>query len=137
MAKETEYSLQLVICNYLKLQYPDVLFRSDLGGIRLTLGLARKAKAIQHSKGFPDLFICEPREFINTQEVYKVYYGMFLEIKVDDVFRKNGNYVSSHVKEQDEVLAFLRSKGYFACFGIGFDKSKELIDKYLSLPVLR
>ena len=34
-----EYLLQLEICNYLNEQYPDIVFISDLSGIRLPIGL--------------------------------------------------------------------------------------------------
>ena len=136
MAKETEYSLQLAICNYLKVQYPDVMFRSDLGGIRLTPGLAAKAKSLQHGRGFPDLFIPEPR----LDPTGWPLYGLFVEIKVEGtkIHKKDGiNFTTPHIREQAEMLVNLTSKGYFARFGIGFDKCKELIDWYLSLKVLR
>lgn len=132
--KESEYGLQLAICNYLKVQYPDVLFRSDLGGIRLTPGLARKAKSIQCNRGFPDLFIPEPR--IDPTGV--PFCGLFLEIKVDGtkIYKRDGfTFTTPHIKEQSETLEILRGKGYWARFGIGFDKCKEMIDWYLGLEI--
>ena len=133
MAQQTEYGLQLVLCNYIKMQYPDVIFRSDLGGIRLTPGLARKAKSLQQGRGFPDLFIPEPRRDFTGLP----FYGFFLEIKVKGIYKKDGvSFVSEHVEEQARMLELLREKGYWARFGIGFDKCKEMIDNYLGLPRL-
>ena len=67
-----EENLQIAVCNYLRAQYPKVLFNSDLSGIKLTMGQAVKAKKLRSSKGFPDLVIYEPRGN---------YHALFLELK--------------------------------------------------------
>lgn len=130
MAQQTEYGLQLALCNYIKYQYPDVIFRSDLGGIRLTPGLARKAKSIQQGRGFPDLFICEARYDIRSD---LTYFGLFIEVKVKPIYKKNGDFVSEHVAEQNDVINKLNQKGYLASFGVGFEDCKDMIDGYLRM----
>jgi hypothetical protein len=115
------------VATYLLLQYPDVVYRFDIGAdIHLPIGLAKKSKRIhKHKRGYPDLFIAEPRGN---------YHGLFIEIKTDSgkVFKKNGILRNNqHVIEQDVFLHILRDKGYMAEFGFGFDHIKELIDNYL------
>lgn len=115
------------IVEYLRLQYPYVLFRTDMGGIRLTPGLRAKAKRVQGGRAWPDLFLAEPRAH---------YHGLFIELKKDGVviFKKDGSLVANeHYREQALVLEALRIKGYMAEFGIGFDAVKKLIDDYLQM----
>ena len=119
-----EENLQIAVCNYLRAQYPKVLFNSDLSGIKLTMGQAVKAKKLRSSKGFPDLVIYEPRGN---------YHALFLELKREGekILSKKGDLKTDHLKEQDEVISKLCVKGYLACFAIGFDEAKRIIDMYL------
>ena len=119
-----EENLHLAICDYIRLQYPNVLFNSDLSGIKLTMGQAVKAKKLRSSKGFPDLVIYEPR--CNC-------HALFLELKREGekILNKNGDLKTDHLKEQDEIISKLCAKGYLACFAIGFDEAKRIIDLYL------
>jgi len=124
----TEETIQKQICQYVKMQYPDILFNTDLSGIKLPMGLAVKVSKLRSSRAFPDLVFYEPRT-ING----KMYYGLFIELKKDGVkiFKRNGEVVSNdHIKEQVKMLNKLSEKGYFACFAIGFDEAKEIIDNY-------
>lgn len=126
--KHDEYTLQKSICEYLQLQYPEVLFLSDtVASIRLTKMQAVRNKKIQKN-GFkcPDLIILEPRG---------IYHGLFLELKIKSPFKNNGElYKNEHLKGQNETLIKLINKGYFACFSVGFDRSKDVIDQYMRLP---
>ena len=119
-----EENLQIAVCNYLRAQYPKVLFNSDLSGIKLTMGQAVKAKKLRSSKGFPDLVIYEPRGN---------YHALFLELKREGekILNKKGDLKTDHLKEQDEVISKLCVKDYLACFAIGFDEAKRIIDMYL------
>ena len=67
-----EENLHLAVCNYIRMQYPDVLFNSDMSGVKLTMGQAIKAKRLRSCKGFPDLVIYEPRG---------EHKGLFIELK--------------------------------------------------------
>ena len=118
-----EESLQIQICTYLKLQYPNVVFFSDASGIRLTIGQAVKAKKMRSGRAIPDLFIAEPRG---------QYSGLFLELKSVSIYKKNGELkADSHLFEQRDMLNVLMSKGYQCHFGCGFEHTKNKIDHYL------
>jgi hypothetical protein len=114
------------IAQYLRLRYPNVIYRYDLAAdLKLSIGQAKKHKALQHYRGYPDLFLAEPRG---------KYHGLFIEIKKDGtrIFTKKGLLVADeHIREQFDMLADLRQRGYQAQFGIGFDNVKQLIDEYL------
>jgi hypothetical protein len=73
----------------------------------------------------PDLLILEPRNG---------YSGLFIELKIDTPFKKDGTIKAStnnHLKGQFESIELLKKKGYKACFAVGFDETKEIIDDYL------
>lgn len=119
-----EESLQMAVSNYLRLQYPDIIFTSESSGIRLTIGQAVKAKRLRSSKGLPDLIILEPK---------KKYSGLCLELKSKSPLKKNGAFrKSEHLENQREILKNLTMKGYCAVFATGFDEAKEIIDNYLN-----
>lgn len=125
-----ESDLQIMVADYLRLQYPDVLFHSDFGsGIKLTIGQAAKQKRQNGGRrAWPDMFIAEPME-VNG----RIYNGLFVELKKEGtrLTKKNGEYASQHIAEQSEVLERLNFRGYKATFAIGFEEAKEIIDDYL------
>ena len=138
----TELDIQIQVADYLRLRYPNVLFHSDYGsGLKLTPGQAVKQKRLQGGRrSWPDLFIAEPKvktvdRSTNTQRFYS---GLFIELKRPDVkiYKKNGDLVANnHIREQNELLNSLKTKGYYANFACGFDQAKEFIDEYLGGPV--
>lgn len=123
--KEANVHQQVV--NYLKLQYPKVIFRTDFAaGVKMSMGQSIKHAKLQHSSGFPDLFIAMPN---------KHYHGLFIELKKDGVtvFKKDGTIrKNEHLEKQNEVHQSLNSVGYFATFAIGFDEAKKIINEYLT-----
>lgn len=122
----SEKNVHLAVINYLKLQYPKVLFRSDTGaGMKLTIGQAKAQKSIQNGMAWPDLFIAEARGG---------YSGMFIELKDEGVKVLNiaGDPSTKHLKDQSECLLQLRYKNYCTSFCCGFDQAKKFIDKYMS-----
>ena len=132
MSAEQEYDLQVTITDYLRVAFPHIIFRSDLGGVPLSKGAAIKVKRIQKSRGFPDLSICA--SMIG-------YSGLFLELKPseDDVFIKSRerliNGKASHLLEQCAVLMQLREEGYAADLVFGYTEATDLIGDYLSRDV--
>lgn len=126
-----ESQLQVMVADYIRLQYPDVLFHSDFGsGIKLTPGQAIKQKRQNGGRrAWPDMFIAESR--VKIQE--PVNFGLFIEIKKDGtrIYKKDGSFASEHIEEQAKQLALLQSKGYRAKFAVGFEQAKEIIDEYL------
>lgn len=121
-----ESDLQVMVADYLRLQYPTVLFHSDFGsGIKLTMGQAAKQKRQNGGRrAWPDMFIAEPGA---------LYAGLFIELKKEGtrLKKKSGEWATPHIAEQAEVLSKLVDKGYLAKFACGFDQAKEIIDGYL------
>lgn len=115
-----------MICNYLRSNYPDVIFFSDLSGVKLPWGLAHKVASLKSQRGIPDLVILEPRNG---------YHGLIIELKKtgNNPYKKNGTLKSDpHLQEQAEVLNHLTSLGYHAQFAVGFEHAKNIITEYLS-----
>ena len=119
-----EYILCNAISIYLRLQYPKVLFHWDQAGLNLSIAQAGMNKAIQHGRGWPDLFIAEPRGRCH---------GLFIEVKIEGtrLVKANGEPYTPHIAEQFAVLNELEQRGYAATFGVGFDECKKIIDAYL------
>ena len=118
-----EETLHKQICDYIKLQYRDVIFNTDMSGIRLTMGQAIKAKKLRSGQGFPDIVIYE-----RSSE----YNALFLEVKKASPYRKDGElYKDKHLKEQDRMHRRLRLRRYKAEFVWSFEQAKEIIDNYL------
>lgn len=121
-----EKNLHQQVVDYLKYQYPNVLFRTDFAaGIKMTIGQAVKHKKLQKCKSWPDLFIAEP---VGEMK------GLFLELKkhYNEVYLLKGQIRKDvHINEQAALLNDLRNKGYMAEFGLGFEHTKFLIDNYL------
>ena len=121
----SERTLHRAVCDYIRLQYPNVIFNSDLSGAgKLTIGQATALKALRSERGFPDLVIYEPRND---------YYGLFLELKKDGtkLWKKSRVGATPHIEEQAQMLTKLEDKGYKAEFAVGFDEAKTIIDNYL------
>lgn len=127
VSQMSESIVQERVCQYLRAQYPQVLFHSDFGsGIKLTQGQALRNQKIQKKPGWPDMFIPEPRG---------EYRGLFIELKAPGVvvYKKDGTLrKDKHLKAQEEYLSDLTVRGYKACFCIGFEAAKETIDNYLT-----
>ena len=121
----TERLVHKQVAVYLRNQYPKVRFISTLDGEFFSQHQAQHVRALQHSRGAPDLLIFVPRD---------IYAGLAIEIKRtrSDAFKKNGELKKSeHLKEQEDWLDYLQDAGWRATFGCGFDECKLIIDKYL------
>ena len=117
----SEKTLHRAVCDYIRYQYPEVLFNTDLSGsMKLTIGQAKALKNLRSCRGWPDLFIAEPRGG---------FCGMFLELKIEGKV-----YNTQHIKEQKQMIEILNKKGYFAFMACGFDEAKKVIDAYMKLP---
>lgn len=126
MAKP-EQQLQISICDYLKLQYPHAIFFSEPSGLRVSMGQAKILKRMRSFGKLPDLFIAFPNG---------KYHGMFIELKTNESspFLKDGSLSKSeHIQGQLNTLKTLHSLGYASVFGVGFDDTKNKIDKYFAL----
>ena len=126
MKNQPEFQLQKMICKFLDLQYPKVLYLSDtVASVKLTIPQQVRNKSIQ-KVGFkcPDLLILEPRNG---------YAGLFIELKTKSPFKKNGELLKNdHVEEQFKTIQDLNQKGYKALFSWDFDQCKSIIEQYFS-----
>lgn len=132
----SEHNLYEQIARYLQLQYPNVIYRFDVGAdLKLTPGQAAKHKRLHPERGYPDLFITESSTNIWNSPVreWGLYFGLYIEIKKDGekLTKKDGSWRTPHITEQAEMLERLRQAGYKAEFGIGFEGCKKIIDEYL------
>lgn len=122
----SEHNLYEQIARYLQLQYPNVIYRFDVGAdLKLTMGQAVKHKRLHPERGYPDLFIAKARG---------EYHGFYLEIKTktNSPYKKDGTLKKDkHLEEQARTLEKLRARGYRAEFGVGFSECKQIIDEYL------
>lgn len=135
-----EHDIYILIADYLRYQYPQVIYRFDLAAdLKLTMGQASKHKRLQHYRGYPDLFIAEPADIRITPHFEPDkramhYAGLFIELKREGtrIFKKDGKLVADeHIREQFDMLHDLRARGYAAEFACGFDEAKKLIDDYM------
>ena len=107
-----EAGVQKAVIDYIKYQYPYVLYCASAGGVRTSMKQAIKMKATGYVKGVPDLQIFES---VNN------YHGLLIEIK--DV----KGVVS---KEQKEWIKKLNDRGYYATYSKGFEATIKVIDDY-------
>lgn len=138
---DSEHNLYEQIARYLQLQYPSVIYRFDVGSdLKLTPGQAAKHKRLHPERGYPDLYIAESSENINSKDwngivrEWGFYFGLYLEIKTESnsPYKKDGTLKNDqHLEEQARMLEKLRARGYKAEFGVGFEGCKKIIDEYL------
>lgn len=121
----SEKTLHKAVCDYIRLQYPGILFNSDLAGAtKLTMGQAVAMKSLRSNRGFPDIAIYESKG---------KYHGLFIELKAEGtvITNKKGFPATPHIAEQFLIIARLNLKNYKAKFAVGFDDAKNIIDSYL------
>jgi len=117
------------LAEYMRLQYPQVLFRSDLGGVRLSPGLRMRMARLQSGRSWPDFFVAYPSHG---------YHGLFIEIKKPNtkIYTNKMQLVANpHIRAQYAMLQHLFTLGYQAQFGVGFERCKVLVDGYLGAPL--
>ena len=108
-----EYQLQKAVCKYLDLQ--NVLYCGSMGGqYQVHMSQRIKAKKSGYKKGFPDLFIYEPRGS---------YHGLAIELKVG---------YNKQTLEQTIWMNELTKRGYLAMCSNGLDQTIEIIETYLN-----
>jgi hypothetical protein len=115
----SESDQQMVIIEWAHLQsgqHPELmLLFGTMNGIRLTIGAAKKAKALGMNKGCPDLWLPVPR---------KGFHGLVIELKDGD---------NKLTPEQVDWLDALNYYGYNAscCWGAG--DAIQCISEYLEM----
>ena len=108
-----EYQLQKAVCKYLELQ--QVLYCGSMGGqYQVHMSQRIKAKKSGYKKGFPDLFIYEPRGS---------YHGLAIELKTG--YNKASK---PQLYWQKELI----KRGYKAEICTGIDEALDTINTYLN-----
>ena len=137
--KVKESKIQVEVCEYIKKNYPDVIFQCDLAsGMNLGKHIGGMNARLRSSRGLPDLFIAHHSYQgapVKTPGLTRLYYGLFIELKRDgkSPYLKNGSLSSDkHVKEQAAILKRLEAQGYKAVFATGAKEAIAIIDEYLS-----
>lgn len=124
--KPKEKNVHQQVCDFLKLQYPSVIFTSDASGMRCSMGLRMELKRKRCANYLiPDLLILEPR---NGR------CGLLIEIKRDksEMYNKDGSYkFNPRIEEQRKSLIRLHELGYKTGFAFGFDHCVSVIKEYL------
>lgn len=125
----TESQLAQQTSEYLQRKYPGTLFRFDLAAdLKLTIGQARRNKAINPFDKWPDMQVCVARGG---------YHTLFIELKKDgeNIYAtrtdKWGGYSSEHIQGQANRHAELRELGHCVEFAVGTDQVQALIDWYM------
>lgn len=125
--KQKEWSVQLQFCKWIKLQYPNLLFRSDIQSAGKLSGQMQNIKLILDPwKAWPDVQV-----FYQAQG----YAGLFIELKRIDsgTFLKDGSLSKSkHVQQQAQMHNLLRSLGYRVEFAEGFEEAVKVLINYLT-----
>lgn len=142
--KRPEEIMHLKVCDYLRKNYPDVIFRTDFSsGMRMTPAQAAKHKKFQKSRAWPDLFIAKSTMKIEYnryagEQFLDGYAGLFLELKAEgtQLYKKDGTLrKNKHVEEQAEMLKKINKAGYCAMFAVGYKDAICKIEQYLGKPI--
>lgn len=120
--KITEYSEQIKLVNWFRLQYPKhkyLLTHFANGGYRGAKS-GSLFKALGVVAGYPDLVLFLPRNRFHV---------LFIEMKKPIVPGKPKAYISS---EQKSIMQLLKEQGYCVTLAYGFDQAKSIILEYMS-----
>jgi hypothetical protein len=112
-----EAGVQKAVVDYIKYQYPHVLYCASAGGVRTSMKQAIKMKATGYVKGVPDLQIFEP---------VGNYHGLLIEIK---------DLKGVVSKEQKQWIKDLNDRGYFATYCKGVEATIKVIDDYFAVKI--
>lgn len=113
--RNEEALIQEAVINYINAQYPNLLYCASAGGVRTSMKQAVKMKKTGYVKGFPDLFIYEPKG---------QWHGLAIEMKTAK------GVMSQSQKDWQEKLI---NNGYHAVTCKSFDEAKKVIDDYMAL----
>lgn len=119
-----ERRLQLQLCEWLKIQFPDLIFFANDSGEKKPMGLAILAKRMRSGSKIPDVWISEARGG---------YHGLYLELKAESPYLKDGRLSkSAHVQAQNKMLDRLIDKGYMACFAWTLEGAIATVRNYMN-----
>lgn len=144
--RRDEENLQIKMCNWIRREFPNVIFISDFAaGLDLTNTQRVRMGSLRSDSGQPDISIDFPS---------RGYHGLRIELKKEGTvlykkdgtlrkqpytrtYRRNGaNYIKrgDHLAEQAALLQKYNDQGYFARFAIGEEHFKKLVNWYMDRP---
>jgi hypothetical protein len=112
---ESESNQQEIVIKYLRLAYPDALYCASAGGMWTSDSQRIKMARTGYVKGFPDLFIYEPRG---------EFHGLAIEMK-----KVKGSKIEP---EQVQWQEQLRNRGYCSYICKGSEEAIKQIDEYFN-----
>jgi hypothetical protein len=112
---ESESNQQEIVIKYLRLAYPDALYCASAGGMWTSDSQRIKMARTGYVKGFPDLFIYEPRG---------EFHGLAIEMK-----KVKGSKIEP---EQVQWQEQLRNRGYASYICKGSEEAIKVIDEYFN-----
>jgi len=115
IAPESEANQQEIVVKYLRLAYPTALYCASAGGMWTSDSQRIKMAKTGYVKGFPDLFVYEPRS---------EFHGLAIEMK-----RVKGSKIEPEQKEWQEQL---RNRGYASYICKGSEEAIKTIDEYFN-----
>lgn len=122
----TEWQEQLAFCKWLKMQYPQVRFRSDIQSAgKLSPAMQNIKLILDPFRGWPDITI-----YLKRGE----FCGLMIEMKRENsgLYLKDGSLSNSkHVQEQYEMHEFLRENAWQVVFAEGMDEAILVFKNYL------
>lgn len=124
-----EEDIHLWACRYLKTNYPTVDFLTDFAaGMHMTIGQAKKRKAMNSGRGWTDITILKPS---------RGFHGLLIDIKKDGTSiyvtrgpNKGDLVADEHIREQAAFMERMNDLGYMARFTVGYESFTKLIDWY-------
>ena len=123
--KRTEHDVQKVLCKYTMLKYPFARQVNSISGVNLSKTQRGKLKELRQYKGDPDWYLQYRTNLFTT---------LALELKLEgtNIFKKNGELKTDHLKRQLSFIMYQRSQGYCSGFAIGSAAACCAVDAYLS-----
>jgi len=122
--RKIEQQYQIAVVNYLRSAYPDVLFTIAPSGMKLSIGLAKKFKALGYKAGTPDLMVFKPY----CKDNKPLYHALFIELKTPKTVWSSKGIIS---EEQKDFIERLRALNYRAEVCYGSEEAFKVIDEYL------
>lgn len=126
--KRTEWQEQIAFCKWLKLQYPNIRFRSDIQSAgKLSPSMQNIKSIIDPFRGWPDITI-----YLKNRN----FCGLMIELKRENsgLYLKDGTLsTGKHVQEQNEVHDFLRANGWQVVFAEGMADAQLKFKEYLKI----
>lgn len=129
----TESQEQAQLLKWFKMQYPSIRYSEHLGGIKLTIGQAKKVKSSGDKRGHPDMVFYKSY----ADECGNNFNGLAIEFKKTGtkLIKPDGSFYAANKEHHIEQLIYLNelnNQCWFSCFCVGFEAAKQVIEEYVN-----